>query len=426
MNKFDIGYLSILPIVTPIYLYKRFLKNKYKESLPGMMGKNLLSSDFGKNPIWIHSVSVGETVAAKSLIKPIKNKFPLKEIIVSTVTETGQQKAHQIIPEAKKTFYYPLDFSWIIEKFLDKISPSMYLFLETELWPNFLLHAGRRGVPIFLINGKLSEKSFQKYLKFNFIFREPLNQISAFLMQTEHDAEKMRKLVGDDKKIFVTGNVKFDSLPDTISKTEYDILIETLKIKGRTPIIVVGSTHAGEETIFIELYKKLKTEMPNAVMLIVPRHPERFEEVAYSLEKNNINYFRYSNLEQCSSKYDILLVDKMGVLTKMFAAADIAIVGGSFVPVGGHNLLEPAVYSIPVITGPHTFSQKEIMRVMNEENGCIIADKDNIFDIVTRLCRNENERKEWGIRARRAVDKNKGAAQRAIDIIYSLIQGKEI
>lgn len=419
LRIYDIGYLAALPVAAPAILYKRFKKNKYKESLPGMFGKKLGEGIFGENPIWIHTVSVGEAVAGKSLVKPLMEKFNSRDIVVSTVTETGQQKAKSIFTQAKKVFYYPFDFSWNVSKFFDKIKPSMIIILETELWPNFLNIAGEKNIPVFLVNGKLSDKSYNSYLKLKFLFKKPLGNIKAFIMQTKSDADKMLSLVDDKEKIFVTGNVKFDSIAPAIIPDEREPFLISLGIRERKPIIVVGSTHPGEEEIFIDAYKKLKAKYPKMLMIIVPRHPERFDQTADMIAKSGIPFARYSKPDESPAEFGMMLVDKMGVLNKFYGVCDIAVVAGSFVPIGGHNLLEPAIYSVPVVTGPYTLSQKEIMRVMREDNSFVESTAENITDVLAGLIDNEARCKELGEKAKGSVLKNKGSAERSVEIIRS-------
>ncbi|MCB2154397.1 3-deoxy-D-manno-octulosonic acid transferase [bacterium] len=417
MNHFDLAYLAALPVLAPVVTYKRMRYGKYRESLPGMLGKRLPSPPFspaGVERCWLHSVSVGETIAAGSIYKSLRHRELGWDFLATTTTETGQAQAKRTLEGAEAFAYAPADFSWTVRAFLDAYNPSLYCLFETEIWPNLLSQCGQRGIPVYLINGKVSDRSAERYARARALFRGPLSSIHRFFMQTEKDAERMARILGSDELVRVFGNVKFDALPTPLT------VDERADIRGRwgagedTIVILAGSTHPGEEEIVLEAYRRARLTNPNALLVLAPRHPERFSPVAELLTRADMRVHRTSTGPNPGDA-DVVLLDEMGVLARSFGAAEIALVAGSWCPVGGHNLLEAGVHGIPVLRGPDMHSQPDIVRVLGPEQGAPEVSAEDLGDWLIRLCRDADERERLGQLAAKASNSNRGAAGKVVD-----------
>jgi 3-deoxy-D-manno-octulosonic-acid transferase len=415
----DLLYLMAAPFFLPPYLYKIIVKKKYRRSSSGMLGRNI-SGDPWKNDsnysnLWLHAVSVGEVVAGKAVLAEWIKHEPDTRILASTVTETGQQKARELLKEASEFTYYPFDLSYIVKRFLDHYNPGIYIMMETEIWPNFLSEAAKKNVKIFLANGKLSDRSFNRWMKVRNLFKGTFDSITAACVQTEQDREKFSQLLGRPDDILVTGNCKFDSSGKPISEEEKKSFLSRMKIDDSSPIVVVGSTHPGEEEVVLDAWEKLRKDFPDLRLILAPRHPERFDSVGRMLETRNIKYSRYT--DPSLENPEIVLVDTIGVLAKLYGVGQVAILCGSFVPIGGHNLLEAAVHSIPVIYGPYMHSQPEILRIFKGSGGGRQVNKENLASSLRHLLSDESERQKMGIAASECAKKNRGSAARTVEFI---------
>lgn len=442
---FDIAYLAATPVLLPTLLYRRFALNKYRESLPGMLGRNLgpatregashaMETDHApRTTAWLHAVSVGETVAAGAVLKRLHEHRPAWRFIASTVTETGQNKAKQSLKQAAEVFYYPLDFSWIVRRFFDHYRPSLVIIHETELWPNFLTEARRRGVPVFLANGKLSPRSARRYAKARRFFAGPLSAFSAFCMQTEGDAERLRLLGVPDGKIHVTGNCKFDAPGDPLSHMQRAEWLARFGWGPDAPVIVAGSTHPGEEEIVLDAYAVLRQRFPEARLLLAPRHPERFDAVASMLAERKLSAWRVSRGDfapgsppaksavNAAAGPDVVLLDTIGQLARAYGLGHVALCGGSWANIGGHNLLEAAVHSVPVLRGPNMQNQPEIVRILGPEQGGLLVEANALGPTLVDLLDDDKRRRELGRAAADAVERNRGAAARTVEIILAAL-----
>lgn len=422
VTRFDLGYYLISPLALPYFAYRRWTKGKYRESGPAMLGEMLPQGEeriaFQGGSVWIHAVSVGEVVAAKSIVPLVRQLAPELPLVITTITETGQAHARKILPDAEWISYYPIDFSWNVAKFLDCFNPRIVILIESDMWPNFLIQSAARGAKVFLVNGDVSEKSFKQYRRFLPILKPAFDSITGYCMQTEADAERMRVLCKRPDDVHVTGNIKFDSLPEPLSEDEKRHYRERFCLGSKRPCIVVGSTHPGEEEIMLEAFENVRQAIPDLQMILSPRHPERFAQVAAMLDREAARrnppwiISRASNPSNDSP--DILILDLMGELARVYGLGDVAVVAGSFAPIGGHSLLEPAVHAIPVITGPHMHGQKEMDRLfVGNESGCIRCDSQSLSREMTRLLNDEGERGSLGSLAFATSMRNRGSADAA-------------
>jgi len=420
----DILYLAATPFFLPPYLYKILIKKKYRQSTRGMLGMNLKPPPWHKDPsrknLWLHAVSVGEVVAGKAILSEWLRAAPNTKVLASTVTETGQEKARQLLTEAEEISFYPLDFTPIVRRFLNHYKPDVYIMMETEIWPNFLGEASGRGVKIFLANGKLSDKSFLRWKRFKPFFPGTFESFTAIGAQTEQDKEKFSELLGSQDRILVTGNCKFDSPGAPLSPDEKEALFSKLGINKGDPVVVIGSTHPGEEEIMIHAFNMLREKVPSLRVILAPRHPERFDPVARLLTEKGIRFSRYSDPSQ--EKSDFILVDTIGVLARLYGLGRVAVVGGSFVPVGGHNLLEAAVHSIPVIFGPYMQKQPELLKIFGVSRGALQLKKEELAPALERLLANNQERQSRGSAAAKTALQNRGSAKRSVEFFRKFLK----
>lgn len=420
----DVFYLIAAPFFLPPYLYKIIFRKKYRESTRGMLGVGLASKpwalDASGRRLWLHAVSVGEVVAGKAVLAEWIKLEPDARILVSTVTETGQKKARELLTkEAREFIYYPIDFSPVVNRFLAHFDPKVYIFMETEIWPNFLRSAAARGVKIFLANGKLSERSFKHWMKVRGLFRGTFDAITAACVQTDRDREKFTALLGRPECISVTGNCKLDSSGSPITEEERIELLARLKLPHNAPVIVMGSSHSGEEDIILNAWEVVRRNNPDVRLIIAPRHPERFESVARQLAERGIRFSRFT--EPAVENPEVILVDTIGALARLYGLGQFAIVGGSFVPIGGHNLLEAAVHRIPVLYGPHMHKQPEILKIFQEGGGGIQVSAKDLASRMEQLLSDEEERRRLGETAALTARKNCGSARRTVEFIRKFL-----
>jgi len=423
-TRFDLLYYLLTPVAGPYLLWRRYSKGKYRQSGPGMFGRNLPTGParqkFRNGSIWIHAVSVGETVAAKSIAPHIRALYPDLPLVITTITETGQAHARKLLTEADEIHYFPLDFSWNVQRFFDCFNPHLFIMMETELWPNFLTECGRRDIDVFMVNGKISENSFKGYRKGKGLLAPAFRAIHAFCMQTEADAERMRHLCDRPADVHVTGNCKFDAPMEALTPEAANVLRERYRLgPANRPRLVVGSTHPGEEDVILEAFAQLKNNLPDLQMILSPRHPERFAEVTEQCRRRPAKWSVSTATKRETDNPDIFILDTMGELAQTYGIADVAVVAGSFSPqVGGHNILEAAAHAVPVIVGPHMHSQKELDRLFREpESGLVRVESDSLAQALSDLFRNPEKRKTLGQQARHTALCNQGSAQNSVKII---------
>lgn len=424
MRPYDLAYLAALPAVAPLLAWRRWRHGKYRHSGPGMLGRGWPDPPLAApatQRVWMHSVSVGETVGAGAVFRELRRQRPDWEVLSTTTTETGHAQARTTMAGAEHFAYAPLDFSWNVARFHDAWRPSAYVFFETEIWPNVLLEARRRRLPVFLVNGKLSARSAAWYRRLSFALSGPLSAVHRFLVQTEHDAERFRSILPPSAhaRIVVAGNVKFDALPMPLSADERRTLRTSWGATDETIVVVAGSTHPTEEDTIAEAFAQLRARVPDSLLVIAPRHPERFADVEALLRARGLAVHRTTAGDNPRAAGDtgVVLLDEMRVLARRFGGGDIALLGGSWAPIGGHNLLEPAVHSVPVLRGPHMHAQREIVRVLGVDDGAPMVEAGVLGAMMIELATNPDKRRELGQRAARAAAGNRGAARRVVDVI---------
>jgi len=366
----------------------------------------------GNNPaIWIHAVSVGETRAVATLAKLIHEELPYARIVVSSITETGHEEAKRSIPFAHAHVFLPLDFAWVIRRWLRWFKPDLVLVAETDFWYQFLRLAKESGAGLAVVNGKISERSTRRYQHVPWLSREIFGFFDGFCVQSQEYAERLARIGIANDRLYVTGNTKLDCQTSSLSERELAVWRENFGIKGRR-VVVAGSTHDPEEKLILGAMKRVWAQRPEVKLLLVPRHPARFDEVAGLLKSEGISFVRWSQKASDVSS-QVVLIDAMGLLRTCYQLADIAIVAGSFVKkVGGHNILEPADYAVPVIFGPHIHSQPEMARLMLGACAAIQASAEELECVLLRLLENESERRKIGLAGLKVTVDYRGATER--------------
>ena len=404
-------------------MYDYFIKKKYTQSLARRLGFNFPLITKGKRKlVWIHAVSVGETKAVSSLVKTIRNQLDNPIIVISSITETGYAEAKRSLAYADYHVYLPLDLRFIIRPIIKRASPDLVILVETDFWYNFLKGAKDFGAVIALVNGKISERSFRRFQKVPFFTKKLFSFFNIFCLQSKHYQERFKALPIDENKIQITGNLKFDDEYPSLTKEQHEAWKQQLQITDENQVVVVGSSHDPEEKLILEQFKDVWAELPHAKLMLVPRHPERFNEVAALLEKENIPYMRFSQFPTAPIKAKVILIDAMGLLRKCYQLADLAIVAGSYIArVGGHNILEPSWYGVPVIYGPYMHSQPELIELVQEYRSGQQVPMDKLGKTVLELLKNSEQRKEIGKNGRRMLKDVNGATQKTWETIKPLL-----
>lgn len=413
---YNLFLVAATVLLFPVILFKLITVPKYRGGLTQKLGrlrKGVLKVIRGTRPIWVHAVSVGEVMAAHPLIRELKKKYPNRKLILSTVTVTGHYTARRRVPEADAVFYFPFDYPCVVRRVIQGINPEVVLIAETELWPNFFRELKRAGIPSAVINGRISPHSHKNYLKFKAFFSQVFDQVTLFCMQSEEDALRITDIGADPEKVLITGNLKFDQkIPATGPNP--------VNIPAGKKIITAGSTHRGEEAALIEIFSRLREKYPELVLILAPRHPERFDEVEGIINSAGYECQRRTRLR--GPVKDVLLLDTIGELRTFYALCNIAFVGGSLVKVGGHNLLEPAAVKKPVIFSRYMFNFKEISEaLMSSGGGVMVKDKGELYVQLDNLLSEPERAKRMGERAFHVIEANSGAAKKTIDAIGRLI-----
>jgi 3-deoxy-D-manno-octulosonic-acid transferase len=418
---YNILLTIILLFSAPYFLFRSLIQKRFREALPQRMG--FFQSPSFKSPIWVHAASVGEVFCSIPLLKKIKKEFPHSRIVLTTMTQTGNETARTHLPEADQILFAPIDHPIILRRTIEKIQPCILLIAETELWPNLLRCCGKKGISIILFNGRISQKSLPRYLLFKFFFKECLKYVSLFLMQTDEDRTRIIKIGGESQKTRTAGNLKFDQALPSFTQEAMGEMARTLGFYGKENILIAGSTHSGEEDILVVLYKELKKMDPQLVLILAPRHLERLEEVERILKKESLLWLRKSSLLTGASRSDrelpdVILLDTMGELVGIYSFGTLVFVGGSLVPVGGHNPLEPLFFRKCVLFGPYMFNFVEISRRLIETGGAIqVSGKEELFSQLKNLLFDEVARKEVGEKGYQFLQKHQGATERMMDEI---------
>jgi len=371
--------------------------------------------------IWVHAVSVGEVLAVKGLIERLKEAFPEKRILLSTTTKTGNETAKRIFGDSIPRFFFPVDIYGVIQKTLNFINPAFFILVETEIWPNLILELSNRKIPVFVVNGRISDKSFKGYRLIRFFFANSLKKINAFLMQTSQDAERIIALGAPLQRVKVTGNVKYDQ-PQTTGEKLEGLDKKSLGLEEKEDLLICGSTHPGEEEILLSSYKKLLEDFSSLRLLIAPRHIDRVTNIEELCTKFGFKSLKVSKLKTQRSRNPILLLDTIGDLSRLYSVGTVVFMGGSFIKKGGHNIIEPAVYAKPILFGPYMHNFRDMAeQFLNEKAAIRVSDEEELVDTVSMLLKDRTRAREMGERAASLVERNKGAVDRIVSEVKRYI-----
>lgn len=423
---YDLALMIVALVAVPYYFFRGLRQGKIRRGIRERLGffpGSKLDPVRGEKIIWVHAVSVGETRAAVPLVRELKRQRPDHRLILSNVTETGHAVAQEI-PEIDLCLFFPFDFTRVVRRVFQKVRPRMIIIVETEIWPNFVRQAADRGIPVILANGRISDRSYPRYRWIRFLLRPILDRFSAFCMQSELDAERIIGLGAAKERVQVTGNLKFDTKPLELGQTQ----IEEFKIELRLPknlqIIVAGSTHAGEEEIILEAYRKLLQEGRNILLMLVPRHPERCRSVSELLASNGISFTLRSRIDRLDRPLrtgEVLLVDTMGEMLRLYATADLVFLGGSLVNIGGHNALEASLMKKPVIFGPCMQNFKEISNLLIQAGGGRQVSREELPEVMAHLLDHPKQRRDMGEKGYSLFQDNVGATAQTLEVIEEII-----
>ncbi|MBL8823866.1 MAG: 3-deoxy-D-manno-octulosonic acid transferase [Planctomycetia bacterium] len=423
-------YLLALLIASPWLLYRRWRQGKRLGGLrTKLTGDVVLTMTSGASPgqnqrIWLHAVSVGEVLLLQPIINKLKQQFPDFGLYLSVTTTTGREVAEKTYPDLN-IIWFPFDFTWAVNRALLQIQPQLIILAELELWPNFITIAHARCIPVIVVNGRMGQRSFRGYQRLRWLISPLLKRIDHFAVQQEEYAQRLLQLGMPAEKISITGSVKFDGVTVNRHDAKVEQMRTLLGIKKESLVWVVGSTQAPEESWALEIFQIARPFHPDLTLIIVPRHQERFQEVADLMAKSGLPFRRRStlNTQHSAPGTTLFLIDTLGELKTIWGLADVAFVGGSFNERGGQNMIEPAAYGAAVTFGPNTWNFKQIVQSLLEHRAAIeVKNKNEWAGTTTRLLASAAERQELGNRAQQFVASQQGATQKTIELIEPYLQ----
>ncbi|MBM4124837.1 MAG: 3-deoxy-D-manno-octulosonic acid transferase [Nitrospira sp.] len=419
------------PVILLILLAKKRCRKGLRQRLGWLPDGFLPKGRNGQAVFWVHAVSLGEAVAAVPLVQELHRRYPTHRLVVSTVTETGREAVEQRLAGVADHCYAPLDFPWVAAKVVAKIHPQAFFFVETELWPNLLRTLAQRDVPTMLVNGRLSSRSFGRYRLVRPFMAQVLNPLAACLMQSERDAERIVALGASPSRVYRTGNIKFDQPRSDEPGRNAGLSRELLGLAGDEEVIVAGSTHPGEEEQILSCYESLRRDWPCLVLLLAPRHIERAGEVEAAVRQRGLAAIRRSELGgglaagAMQAGPRVLILDTRGELASVYRHAVLSYVGGTLVPVGGHNLLEPAQWGKPVFFGPYTDHCAEVAGLLRQAAGGVqVRDGADLAVQMARLLKDRTALEAVGKAASQVVEENRGALGRSLDVIGLVLDAR--
>jgi 3-deoxy-D-manno-octulosonic-acid transferase len=407
---------------TPYWLYEVLRHGKYRKGLVerfGVVSKRIRKP--GQPSIWVHAVSVGEVLAVSQLVSDLRSWSPHRRIVVSTTTDTGQKLAAEHFG-AENVFYFPFDFAFSMRRYVAALRPDLVVVAETEFWPNFLRVIRKAGASVAVVNARISDRSLPGYRRWQKILRPVLRNVDLFLAQTAEDARRLVEIGAAADRVFVGGNLKYD-VPSPPASPINIQLRSAMSMSGAGPVLVCGSTVDGEEPLLLSAFQNVLVTYPAAVMLLAPRRPERFNGVADLLQQLKIKFCRRTQWESTGEalKGGVLLIDSIGELSSLYALADVAFVGGSLTPRGGHNIIEPAQHGVPILVGPHTENFRDIIELFRSRDAVRVVEPDDLNSTLVELLANEAERKSLGRRAAQTLESQRGATPFTLNKLGALL-----
>jgi 3-deoxy-D-manno-octulosonic-acid transferase len=415
-------------VVSPYLAYQAIRYKKYIGSLGQRMGYLPVSFNLdGEASIWIHAVSVGETMTVRALIADLRRRYPNLRIFLSTTTMAGQQVARRNLHDVDAVFYLPLDLPFIVRRTLRLVKPRLFVMMETEIWPNLLRQCKRIGVATVLVNGRISSRSYPRYKIAKPFFKNVLADVDRFCMQTEEAARRVIDMGADPAKVVVTGSLKFDSLDVpgalTLDGRGHNRVLRYFRMASGRPVIVAGSTMREEDQFVLQAFRRIKASTANPLLVLAPRHPERFAEVAQLARDQAFVTAKRSDLQiDAEPRADVVVLDTIGELAQVYQIATAVFVGGSLVDTGGHNILEPAVFGKPIVFGPHMHNFKEIAEAFVAQDAAIqVTGPRELEEALVALLTDPVRRARLGAAARALVESNRGAKDKCLAMIAQLL-----
>jgi 3-deoxy-D-manno-octulosonic-acid transferase len=419
---YSVALAAGMVLTLPYWLFQMVRHGKYRKGFSERMGRisdRLQLPVEGESAIWVHAVSVGEMLAVAGLVEELQRRLPQLRIFISTTTDTGQALARKRFGEAS-VFYFPLDFGFAIRPYLRALKPRMVVIAETEFWPNFLRLAHGSGARIAVVNGRISDRSWPNYQRFRGWLRKLLGNVDLFLTQTEEDAARLQDIGAPAERVRVAGNLKFD-IPVPAPPAIVEQVRSAMAAGHAGPVLVCGSTVDGEESLLLKAFENVLVQHPRAVMILAPRHPERFAAVEALLQQMSIRFHKRSVWKAESLAGSVLLLDTIGELATLYVLADVAFVGGSLVPRGGHNIIEPAQYGVATVVGNHTENFRDIVSLFQRQDAVRIVGPAELPLVFLELLAHEAERKALGQRAAKTMRSQTGATARTADQLQELM-----
>ena len=418
---YNIVFYLALPFILCRLLWKGRKNPAYKQRWHERLAR--FTSPALDKSIWVHAVSLGEAIAATPLIKALQQKYPNIRIVVTTMTPTGSAHITKAFGDEVTHIYAPYDYSGAVKRFLHHYNPQLLLIMETELWPNTLHYCAKQHIPIIIANARISAHSEQGYRKIICFMRRLFNNVSIIAAQSQLDAERFINIGAKPEQVQVIGNIKFDiNIPEQVFAEAKNL---RQKWGNDRPIWIAASTHDNEEEQILVAFKQVKQALPNALLVLVPRHPERFTPVAKLCKSHNFKTISHKNGDTCTATTDIIIGDTIGELVKLYAASDVAFVGGSLVPKGGHNLLEPAAVNVPIITGPYLDNFLEISKLLADADAIIkINNAVDLAKHVIELLQNKSLRLILALGGAKVIKQNQGAIQRILQLVAQKLGSK--
>jgi 3-deoxy-D-manno-octulosonic-acid transferase len=410
-------------VVSPYFAYQAIRHNKYIGSVGQRLGYLPISFNLdGDESIWVHAVSVGEVLVARTLVPELRRRYPRLKLFLSTTTLSGQQLARRDVRDVDGVFYFPFDWRFTAKRTLNIVRPRLFVMVETEIWPNLLRECRRRSVKTVVVNGRISYRSFPRYRLVRPLFRRVLGNIDHFCAQGEETARRLIDLGADPARITVTGSLKFDSL-DAMSPSGRHRVLRFFRVAPGRPVIVAGSTLRGEEEAVIRAFNRVRTAGNNALLVIAARHPERFAEVERLCRDEGLLTVRRSELPiDAEPRADAVILDSIGELAQLYEIATAVFVGGSLVPAGGHNILEPAAFGKPIMFGPHMQNFAEIADTFLRNSAALqVHTGRELEETMVGLMSDPVRRARLGAAARALIDANRGARERTLTAIASVL-----
>ena len=424
---YSVVIVAFFIVMSPTLIYQALRHRKYIGSLTERLGYLPISFNLDSDEsIWIHAVSVGEVLTARALLPDLRERYPKLRLFLSTTTMTGQQIARNNLQYVDGVFYFPFDLGFIVTRTVKLVNPRLFIMMETEIWPNLLRACRREGVKTMLVNGRISSRSYPRYRIARPFFRRVLRHIDRFCMQSEESARRIIDIGAERERVLVTGSLKFDSLqfPGTAAVDRgRNRVLRYFRVAPDRPVLIAASTVRNEEEPVLEAFQRVRATMTNALLIIAPRKPERFDDVEKLARRSGWNVARRTELRvDADPRHDVVILDTIGELAQLYQIATVVFVGGSLADMGGHNILEPAVFGKPIVFGPHMENFAEIAQTFLDNGAAIqIREERELEPVLIALLGDPVRRASLGAAARALVEANRGARVKSLAVLAELL-----